>query len=150
MNLRCRGAASGKLLGAILFALAVTAHAEVDVHDPWIAEAPPTARSLAAFMGLENAGSTPRRLVAVEAPGFDRIELHQSTEEDGMHRMVKQEAIEIPPGGRTELAPGGYHVMLIGIHEPLRAGDTVSMRLIFANDEVRVIEVPVRRRAFMR
>jgi hypothetical protein len=150
MNLRRRGTATGKILGAGLLLLGVAAHAEVDVHDPWIAEAPPTARSLAAFMDLENAGSSPRRLVAVEAPGFDRIELHQSTGEDGMHRMVKQEAIEIPAGGRTELAPGGYHVMLIGVEEPLRAGDTVSMRLIFANDEIRTIEVPVRRRAFMR
>lgn len=150
MKLRRSGRATGKVPGLILFSLAVTAHAEVDVHDPWIAEAPPAARSLAAFMGLENAGSTPRRLVAVEAPGFDRIELHQSTTEDGTHRMIKQDAIRIPPGGRTELAPGGYHVMLIGVQEPLQAGDTVSMRLIFANDEVRAIEVPVRRRAFMR
>ncbi|MBS3799946.1 MAG: copper chaperone PCu(A)C [Thioalkalivibrio sp.] len=130
--------------------LAVAAHAEVHVHDPWIAEAPPTARALAAFMALENAGSTPRHLVAAEASGFDRIELHRSIEEEGMHRMVKQEAIEIPAGGRVELAPGDYHVMLMGVQAPLRAGDTVSMRLIFANDEVRSLEVPVRRRAFMR
>lgn len=118
--------------------------------DPWIAEAPPTAMALAAFMVLENDGETPRSLVAVEAPGFDRIELHQSIEENGVHRMIRQEEIRIPADGQTPLEPGGYHIMLIGIQERLQAGDKVPMRLIFADGENRQVDVPVRRRAFMK
>jgi copper(I)-binding protein len=137
-------------LGAGLSLLNTAALAEVKVTDPWIAEAPPTAMALAAFMVLENDGDAPRSLVAAEARGFDRIELHQSIEENGVHRMIRQEEIRIPANGRTPLEPGGYHVMLIGIQEPLKAGDEVPMRLIFADGENRQVEVPVRRRHFMK
>jgi copper(I)-binding protein len=137
-------------LGLSALGVATAAQAEVTVTDPWIAEAPPTAMALAAFMRLENDAETPRRLTAAEAPGFERIELHRSIEEDGGHRMRRQEMIEIPADGATSLAPGGYHIMLIGVAEPLVEGDTVPLTLVFADGERRTLEVPVRRRAFMR
>lgn len=137
-------------LGAGLALLSTAALAEVQVNDPWIAEAPPTAMALAAFMVLENDGDAPRSLVAAEAPGFDRIELHQSIEENGVHRMIRQEAIRIPANGQTPLEPGGYHVMLIGIQKPLQAGDEVPIQLTFANGERKQIDVPVRQRDFMK
>lgn len=137
-------------LGLALALLAPAAHAGITVEDPWIAEAPPTAMALAAFMTLENDGDAERRLIRADAPGFDRVELHRSVEVDGVHQMKRQDAIRIPANGSTTLQPGGYHVMLIGVQTPKRAGDEVPLTLVFDDGEEMTVTVPVRKREFMK
>ena len=138
------------LFATVLGLFAPVALAEVTVKDAWVAEAPPTAMALAAFMTLENDADVERKLVRAEAPGFDRVELHRSMEVNGMHRMERQDAIAIPANGSTQLAPGGYHVMLIGVQTPRRAGDEIPVTLTFADGETMTIPVPVKRRDFMK
>ena len=143
--------AARHLATALALALFVPAvHAEVTVKDPWVAEAPPTAMALAGFMTLENSDSFDRRLVRADAPGFDRVELHRSMEVDGVHRMKRQDSIVIPANGSATLAPGGYHVMLIGVQEPRRAGDEIPLTLVFDDGEEMTVPVPVKRREFMK
>jgi copper(I)-binding protein len=43
------------------------------------------------------------------------------------------------------LQPGGYHVMLIGLKQPLKAGQMVALTLKFSNDQVVSIEAPVQK-----
>ncbi|MGM0516761.1 MAG: copper chaperone PCu(A)C [Pseudomonadota bacterium] len=138
------------LTGLALGLFATTGHAEVTVKEPWVAEAPPTAMALAGFMTLENTDASERHLVRADAPGFERVELHRSVEVDGVHRMQRQDSIDIPPNGSVELAPGGYHVMLIGVQEPKRDGDVIPLTLFFANGEEMTLSVPVKRRDFMK
>lgn len=138
------------LAGLALGFFATTGHAEVIVKDPWVAEAPPTAMALAGFMTLENTDATERHLVRADAPGFDRVELHRSIEVDGVHRMERQDSINIPANGSVRLAPGGYHVMLIGVQEPKRDGDVIPLTLVFKNGEEMILSVPVKRRKFMK
>ncbi len=137
-------------LALSLALLAPVAHAEITVEDPWIAEAPPTAMALASFMTLENGDDADRKLVRAEAPGFDRVELHRSVEVDGVHQMKRQDAIRIPANGSATLEPGGYHVMLIGVQEPMSAGDEVPLTLVFDEGEEITVTVPVKKREFMK
>ncbi|MFO7808306.1 copper chaperone PCu(A)C [Guyparkeria sp.] len=137
------------LVALALAMLAPAAHAEISVEDPWVAEAPPTAMALAGFMTIENSDDVDRKLVGAEAPGFDRIELHRSVEVDGVHQMKREDAILVPANGSATLAPGGYHVMLIGLQEPKRAGDRIPLTLIFDDGEEMTVTVPVRKREFM-
>lgn len=138
------------ILFAFALSLPLAAQAEVKVVDPWIPEAPPTAHAMAAFMVLENDEDRPVRVVAAHAPGFDTIELHKSVEENGMHKMLKQDALVIPEMGSLALRPGGYHVMLIGVHEPRpKAGDVIPMRLDLEGGKSIELKVPVKRRADM-
>lgn len=141
-----------RLTASIALALAMlapAAYAEISVEDPWVAEAPPTAMALAGFMTIENGNDVDRKLVRAKAPGFDRIELHRSVEVDGVHQMKRQDAILVPANGSVTLAPGGYHVMLIGVQEPPRAGDRIPLTLIFDDGEEMTVSVPVRTREFM-
>ena len=138
------------LFATVLGLFAPVALAEVTVKDAWVAEAPPTAMALAAFMTLENDADVERKLVRAEAPGFDRVELHRSIEVNGVHRMERQDAIAIPADGAARLAPGGYHVMLIGVETPRRAGDEIPVTLTFADGETMTLPVPVKRRDFMK
>lgn len=86
----------------------------------------------AAYMTIENHGEAADRLVEVAFEGSSRVELHESfVDEQGMARMRRVDSVEVPPGGEARLAPGGLHVMLIGLDRPLMAGDSASLLLHF-------------------
>ncbi|KTG17476.1 hypothetical protein AUR63_09200 [Guyparkeria sp. XI15] len=117
--------------------------AELQVSEPWVALAPPGAHATAGFMELHNPGDEPVDLVAADADGFDAVELHRSVNENGMHRMIEQERITVPAGGSVRLAPGGYHVMLIGIQRELAEGENVTLELTLADGSRQTVDAPV-------
>ncbi len=121
-----------------------TAHAagaqELQILDAWIREAPPNAMALAGYLTLTNPGAKERRLVGVTSPDFEWIELHRTVHEGGVAKMQAQDAMPIPAGGRLELRPGDYHLMMMRPARALRAGDEVTADLAFANGE----RLPVR------
>jgi copper(I)-binding protein len=53
------------------------------------------------------------------------------------------EGFAIPAGGTLQLAPGGKHVMLIGLTAPLAVGDTVALTLTFTHAGEMAIQAPV-------
>ncbi len=63
--------------------------------------------------------------------------------DDGAMKMQEVEKIDIKAGTPTELKPGGYHVMLMGLKAPLETGSTISVTLTFAKAGEVVVEVPV-------
>ena len=67
--------------------------------------------------------------------------------EDGAMKMQEVEKVDIKAGTPTELKPGGYHVMLMQLKEPLKTGSTISVTLTFANAGDVVVEVPVQEEA---
>ncbi|HEB92928.1 MAG TPA: copper chaperone PCu(A)C [Gammaproteobacteria bacterium] len=103
----------------------------IEIHDPWIREAPPTARVLAAYLQLHNHDDKTRTLVSVESPAFKRVELHRSEEKEGMATMTRVEKIIIAAHGKVAFEPGSLHIMLIDPVTPLKAGDRVNLNLHF-------------------
>jgi len=139
-----------KLMFAAALLLPLSAVAEIKVVDAWIPEAPPNAQALAAFMVIENTGDKAVDIMSAYAPGFKTIELHESIEVDGMHKMIKQEKMVVPAKGQLVLKPGSYHVMLIGVEDPRpKAGDVIPVRLDFADGSQMTIDTPVKKRADM-
>ena len=129
--------AGSLLLGGLVQA------AELKVTHPWVALAPPGAHATAAFMELNNPGEQAVDVVAAMAEGFRAVELHLSINENGMHRMIQQERITVPAGGAVALAPGGYHVMLMGIERELAEGDTVTLDLTLGDGSRLSVDAPV-------
>ncbi|MEW6765832.1 MAG: copper chaperone PCu(A)C [Pseudomonadota bacterium] len=139
-----------KLLLAAALLAPLSALAEIKVVEPWIPEAPPNAQAMAAFMSIENDEDRPVKVVNAHAPGFKVIELHKSVEENGMHKMLKQEALVVPPMGSLELRPGSYHIMLIGVQDPRpKAGDVIPVRLDLEDGTQITVQTPVKKRADM-
>jgi len=99
----------------------------IEAHDPWVREAPPTAKVLAAYLQLHNHGDAARTLVSVESPAFKRVELHRSEEKNGMATMVRVTKIVIPAHGKVSFEPGSLHIMLIDPLARLKSGDTVKL-----------------------
>jgi periplasmic copper chaperone A len=92
-----------------------------------------TGKTAAGYFSVENAGAVADRLVAVKT-AFPRAEVHATeTDATGVARMTAVQALDIPAGGSVSLAPGGIHVMFMGLSEPLAAGDHVPATLVFEN-----------------
>lgn len=74
------------------------------------------------------------RLVSVSSPVAGRAQIHESRVESNMMMMYElKEGLPLPAGQAVELKPGGNHIMLLAVAEPLTAGDTVALTLTFAS-----------------
>lgn len=98
----------------------------------------------AAFMVVLNGTDAPVRLQAIEGDVAAAIELHETVSEDSVMKMIpRPEGFEIPAGGAVELAPGGKHMMLMGLTAPLEAGQSFSLTLRFDDGTTLPLTVPV-------
>ena len=105
----------------------------LSIDHPYTRATPPGARSGGAFFVISNASSTPDKLISVTSPAAGSTEIHQMAMDGGVMKMRAVSALEVPPGGKLELKPGGYHVMLLDLKQPLKVGDTVPLTLTFQN-----------------
>jgi copper(I)-binding protein len=103
----------------------------ITVSDAWARTSPMMERAGAAYMVLQNNGAAEDKLLSVESDVAQTIELHETKEMNGMMQMSPVPNIPVPAGGKTELKPGGLHVMLIGLNRELKAGDKVQLTLNF-------------------
>ncbi|WP_108815220.1 copper chaperone PCu(A)C [Loktanella sp. Alg231-35] len=101
------------------------------VDHPMAFETTATAMSGAGYLTVTNTGSTDDRLVAVEA-AFPRVMIHTTTMQDGVASMSHVDAVDIPAGETVKLAPGGFHVMFMGLDgDPFEVGEAVPATLVF-------------------
>ena len=105
---------------------------------------PPSARAGAAYMVISNAGDTDDRLLSVRSEAYPNVQIHRTEIDGSVARMVHVEAIEIPAGASTELAPGGAHVMFMGIKgSPFEVGDVIPVQLVFEKGGIVDVVIPV-------
>lgn len=131
------------LFGGAQAALAAGAD-DVTINDPYVRAVPPGQPNSAAFMTLQNNGDTAHALVGGSSSASKVVELHTHKHEGGMMKMRKVERIEVAAGGTTELKPGGYHVMLIGLHDQLKPGQEVTLNLEYEDGSTVEVTAPVR------
>ncbi len=99
----------------------------------------------AVYLTLVNKGDAPDALVAASSEVANAVELHKSEMKGNVMRMVPVPRIEVPARGRTELKPGGFHIMLIGLKRDLKPGDVVKMTLRFEKSGEKVVTARVRK-----
>lgn len=121
---------------AIAAAAPVLAHeftlGSLQIAHPWTRQTAPGQSNGGGFLIVTNKGRSDDRLVGVASPAAARTELHNMTMEGGVMRMRPVTGgLPIPAGGMLTLAPGGYHVMLIGLKAPLALGTMVPLTLRF-------------------
>jgi copper(I)-binding protein len=116
------------LLAARPVAVSTQASAVV-AHDAWAREPAPSRDVAGLFVVLENSGASPRSVVSASSDAADKVELHEMKMTNGMMSMSPVKQIDVPAHGRTELKPGGLHVMLFGLKKRPAPGDTLSVTL---------------------
>lgn len=143
---------------AIAFLVSITtsffAHADhhmgmqgagVEATAAWARATPGAARAGAAYLTLSNKGTTARRVVGVESGVADKAELHTHVMDGNIMRMRKVDGIDLAPGARVTMKPGGYHVMLMGLHAPLKEGATFPLTLVLDDGRKIPVSVSVRK-----
>ncbi|MCB1916724.1 MAG: copper chaperone PCu(A)C [Rhodocyclaceae bacterium] len=127
---------------ALGWATAFAAGAEVTVSEAWVRASLPQQRATGAFMKIRSADER-LRLVGAATGVAEVAEIHEMRIENDIVRMGRVGAVELVPGETLELRPGGYHVMLMGLHEPLAVGREVALELLFEGADGVVRRVPV-------
>ena len=115
------------------------------VRDAWIREPPPRSPA-AGYLVIENRGGKPVELVAVATEAAEQTEIHIMEYKDDRMTMRPAAGIQVPAGGEVALKPGGAHLMLMELRQPLRDGDEVDAVLRFGDGTERRIQMPVRKK----
>lgn len=116
----------------------------VVVENAFIYELPPNQIRAAAYMRLTNNSDQMQALNYIHSPIAENVEVHRMFYEDGMMRMRQVKRLKLNPGETTQLASGGFHLMIMGVYEPLKAGDHFDITLEFETGHVVTVDVEVR------
>lgn len=116
---------------AAVAALARAAEPEVGLSNAWVRPTLGAGRTTAAYVTITNAGTAADRLTAADTPGAGSVEIHTAGMKDGVMRMRRVEGLDIPAGDTVTMAPGGYHIMIIDVEEPVQSGSVVPLTLTF-------------------
>ena len=115
--------------------------AQTTVKDAWVRGTVAQQKATGAFMQITSASGG--KLVSVSSPSAGVVEIHEM-KMDGSTMQMRA----LPAGKAVALTPGGYHVMLMDLKAPLKAGDTVALTLVVeAQDgrkETLAIKAPVK------
>ncbi|RMB02724.1 copper chaperone PCu(A)C [Eilatimonas milleporae] len=122
------------LFAAVLFSAPATygdTQDTITITDAWVRPTGQRAMSTAVYMTIANTGNAEAVLIGASSNAAEIVQIHKTSEENGIARMQPVERLPIAPGGTASLSPGGYHIMLIRLAAPLSAGDVIEVTLNF-------------------
>ncbi len=121
-------------LAAALLPAAAVAEQEpaIGIEGAWIRALPPTVKNTAAYLSVTNHSDSAQAVIGARAEVAGKVEIHTTVRKDGMVRMQQLPGVAVASGETVEFAPGGIHLMLLGLAYPLQPGDEVELCLVFA------------------
>jgi copper(I)-binding protein len=137
---------------ALLCVAAATAGADearvgtLVIHDAWARPTPPGISVGAVYLRISNQGAQADRLVGVRSPAAASGEIHETRSQGGTMQMRPVAALACPAGATVSISPGGVHIMLVGLKQPLIAGTSVPLTLTFQGAGSVTLGVPVQTR----
>jgi periplasmic copper chaperone A len=106
---------------------------KIRIDEAWARATPGIVQTGAVYLSITNHGTAPDQLLAIRTPVAARAELHEMKMVNNVMEMRPIRSLSIAPGQKLVLAPGGYHIMLIGLKAPLMRGQSVPLTLTFAH-----------------
>jgi|TARA_B110000902_G_scaffold171839_1_gene195586 hypothetical protein len=120
-------------------------YAEVIVTDATVRLLPPSVPNTAAYFSIQNSSDTTKILIGASAAFATKAEIHNHIMVNDMMRMEQQSEVVINPGQSVHFAPGGLHIMLFGLKQPLSEGESVAISLQTKDGESIIISAKVAR-----
>lgn len=118
-----------KTICCIIIFAASNAQADVTISDAWVRANAPGQTVGAAYMTLKSTQDS--NLFHVESSAAGAVEIHSMSVTDGVMKMRALETLPLPAGKVEKLAPGGFHLMLFDLKNPLKAGEKATFTLSF-------------------
>jgi len=135
---------------ALLFALALTScgrhepAADLKLSNAWARETVAGQNGAAVYVTIVNNGAGGDRLLGVSSDAATHAMLHSTSTDDGVMRMRHlADGLDIPSKAAVELTPGRTHIMLTGLKQPLKRGETIQVRLDFERSADQGLDVKV-------
>jgi hypothetical protein len=133
---------------AVLLLVAGTGNAgaqtgDIQITDAWARATPGAAQTAAVYLTLVSASGD--RFIGAATPAAEKAGLHSMTMDGGVMKMREVKGIDLPAGQAVILKPGGYHIMLSGLAQPLKEGQTLPLTLTFAKAGAQQVTVDVRK-----
>lgn len=123
------------LLFALCLALVAPALAQsnsgIEISHPWARATASTATTGAVYLKIVNHGASDDSLTAASTPVAAKAEPHTTLNDNGIMKMRPLAELPVKAGGTAEFKPGGMHIMLLGLKQPLKAGDSFPLTLTF-------------------
>jgi copper(I)-binding protein len=118
---------------------------QFQIAHPWARASAGAAKTGAAYLTITDQGQ-PDRLTGASTPVAATAELHESMQDGGMMKMRPVAGIQLETGKAVTLAPGGIHVMLMGLKAPLKQGDSFPLTLTFEHAPPLTVTIEVEAR----
>jgi copper(I)-binding protein len=110
----------------------VTHLGDINISLPFTRATLPNAPVGGGFLTIENTGTEPDRLISATSAVAADTQIHEMAMEGDVMKMRQLvEGLEIPAGETVILAPGGYHIMFMGLNQAFVEGETVAVTLTF-------------------
>lgn len=116
-------------LACMLVLVSSLSCADLVFHHPVIQPTVPGIKVSSVYVTIENTSNEPVVLTSYQSPAAKHVELHESRVKNSRMVMRKMDRFVIKANDTVALKPGSYHLMLIGLHKRLKAGDLVEMTL---------------------
>jgi copper(I)-binding protein len=139
-------APSRAAVGLLALSAATLAHADdmsLMASGAWSRPTASAAMAGVVYVTVTDSGA-PTTLLSVSTPIAAQAQMHQSLMQNGMMEMLPVKSLPIAPGSPITFSPGGYHIMLMGLSQPLSAGQTFPLTLTFADGSKVTTTVTVR------
>ena len=133
-------------LAGIAFACTAAAHdariGALHILHPAAPASLPGQNSGVVYLAIDNDGTTPDALLSLSSPAAANVAIHSMTMDGNVMKMREVDRLPLAPGAKISMKAGsGYHLMLTGLKQPLKAGDKVPLTLTF--DKAGKLEVSV-------
>jgi copper(I)-binding protein len=101
----------------------------------WARVTPKTSKTGVAFFIIKNKSKSDNVLLGVSSEIAKKTEIHHGSIENNIMRMRRVGNVNLPAGSVTELKPGSFHIMFIGLYKPIKEGDLFPLILTFKTDK---------------
>lgn len=102
------------------------------IEQPWTRATPAGAKVAGGYVAVTNTGSAPDRLLGGSSEIAGKVEIHEMAMNNGVMTMRGlPDGVELKPGAKVEMKPGGYHIMFMDLKRQLKEGEKVKGTLTF-------------------
>lgn len=116
---------------------------DILVEQAYVRESLPGVSNAAAYMRIKNRSGRVFKLIGVSSFQIPKVEMHAHQHHEGVMAMRPVASVDIPSQGEFLFKPGGHHLMLMGLQQPLVVGEEVVFQLAFEGEEPVKVKAPV-------
>jgi len=114
---------------------------DMSVSDAWTRATAPGQKVAGVYFDIKSGRNA--KLVGVQTSLTETAEIHLMSMDDGVMRMRPVAAVDLPAGETVRFKPGGYHVMLMGLEQPLAPGEQIALALLVEDEHGQVTRLLV-------